>query len=125
MLANLHFRLYALAMRLTSKEAEILGRTLQDALLKKGVCAAFAATSSGVHPSRLSRILKGNFRTMNPNVVQICNFLNVSLAGEISRDPAARVSASALKLWDGSPEDADRLVSLFNQIAEVRGSAGR
>lgn len=73
-----------------------------------------------MQPSRLSRILGGQFTTPNPNVVQICTFLGVTLPQGQYNEGAARIIASALKVWDGSPDDVQEVVKLFNQIAALR-----
>lgn len=73
-----------------------------------------------MQPSRLSRILRGQFATPNPNVVQICTFLGVTLPRSQYAEGAARIIGSALEVWNGSPDDVEDVVKLFNQIAALR-----
>lgn len=107
-------------MRLTSEEASRIARDLKIALADRHMGAANAARLSGIEPSRLSRILGGYFATLNPNVVQICTFLGVALPGDRYAEGATRIIGSALRVWDGSPDDVEEVVKLFNQIAALR-----
>lgn len=107
-------------MRLTTEEALRIARDIRIALADRHLSSASAARLSGIPPSRLSRILGGQFATPNPNVVQICTFLGVALPQCQYPEGAARIIASALKVWDGSPDDVEEVVKLFNQIAALR-----
>lgn len=107
-------------MRLTTEEASRIARDIRAALTDRRLSAANAARLSGMQPSRLSRILGGQFATPNPNVVQICTFLGVTLPRGQYTEGAARIVGSALKVWDGSPDDVEEVVKLFNQIAALR-----
>ena len=80
---------------------------------------------TGIHQSQVSRICNGNFRTFSHSVMLICNALKVDLDA-IERpqvaagSAAARVQNSAMALWDGTIEDADRIVQLLGQLSELR-----
>lgn len=108
-------------MGLTTVEAERIARKIQAALKARGLTAAEAARAAGVDPSRLSRILHGSFSTLNPTVVQICNFLGVTAGSAVVQDDnPARICDSALKVWNGTAEDVEAVVKLFEQLAALR-----
>ncbi|MEQ9331959.1 helix-turn-helix transcriptional regulator [Thalassobaculum sp.] len=107
-------------MKLTTEEASRIARDLKIALADRRLSAANAARQSGIEPSRLSRILGGHFSTLNPNVVQICTFLGVSLPADRYPEGVTRIVRSALKVWNGSPDEVEEVVKLFDQIASLR-----
>jgi transcriptional regulator with XRE-family HTH domain len=107
-------------MPLTSAETANLAARIHKAMKDRQLSGAEVARFTGIDPSRISRILRGEFRTRNPNVMQICTFLGVPVWGDGTPDAVTRISASALKIWDGSAQDADALISLFDHIASMR-----
>jgi len=107
-------------MSFSSEEARILGNSLREATRKRGLTCASLARQTGVDPSRISRIFGGKFATKNPTLVLICKYLGVPAGLADHNDPAARIAASALGIWDGTAEDAEQVVQLLNQIATVR-----
>lgn len=53
----------------------------------------------GVHASQVSRICRGEFRTLSQNVVRVCSTLSLSIAGFIDAeraDPAAALLISGV-----------------------------
>ncbi len=109
-----------MAMRFSREDADNLAQSLRKALQDRAMSAALLARQTGVHPSRISRFLHGKFATNNPELMQICTFLGVSTSAGTDVDPAARIVASALRIWDGTPEDANEVVTLLEQLARVR-----
>jgi transcriptional regulator with XRE-family HTH domain len=108
-------------MSLTTAEAEQIAGKIQAALEMKGLTAAELARAASIDPSRLSRILRGSFSTLNPVVMQICNYLGVLPGGtEQQSDGPSRICASALQIWDGTAEDAEDVVNFLEQIALLR-----
>jgi hypothetical protein len=78
-----------------------------------------------VHASQVSRICRGQFRTLSHNVVQVCRALGLEGEALGSRPPAdeilaGRLKAGVLELWDQTPEDAERLIRLLRQLADLR-----
>lgn len=106
-------------MGLTIAERSRIAESVRDTLTRRGMTAAEAAKLSGIHPSRLSRIMRGDFSTANPTVMQICNFLGIDPYDRASSD-AGRICASALQIWNGSASDADEVVKLLEQLAALR-----
>ena len=108
-------------MGLTTAEAEHIAGKIRATLEARRLTAAEVARATGVDPSRLSRILRGAFSTLNPTVMQICNYFDVA-PGSVNEqgDGRSRICASALQVWDGTAEDVDDVVKLFEQIAALR-----
>ena len=84
------------------------------------------ASATTVHPSQVSRICRGQFRTISHSVVQICNFLgidgyDVPELGKTNDLHQNRLKRAVLAIWDHTPEDANRIVRLLRQIAALRG----
>lgn len=76
---------------------------------------------SGVHSSQVSRICRGEFRTLSSNVMQICKALNVDETGrfEIAADQQ-RLEAGVIAVWDRTPQDARRILRFLRQLGELR-----
>lgn len=109
-----------MTMKLTITEIKKIAGDVKAALDMQGLSAASAARASGIHHSRLSRILNGRFATLNPTVVQICTYLGVAQPSVFQSDGATRIAASALRVWDGTTEDVEVVVRLFDQLADMR-----
>ena len=82
---------------------------------------------SGVHPSQVSRICRGEFKTLSQNVVRICSTLGLSITGFIDAeraDPAAaRLISGVMAVWKGTEADAERIVAFLDQLGELREPA--
>ena len=112
-------------MKPTRKQLQDLYANIVVAKDAKGLSYAEIGRISDVHPSQVSRICDGRFRTFSHNVVQVCRALDVTVprleanAGEV--DPAwARVQSSMRKLWDETPEGALIIARMLNAIAELK-----
>ena len=78
-----------------------------------------------VHSSQVSRICRGDFRTVSHNLVQVCKVLGVDVETVRMEEPAQeplarRLANSLLDIWDRTPADAERLVRFLNDLAELR-----
>lgn len=81
--------------------------------------------STDIHPSQVSRICRGQFRTLSHNVVRVCRELGVEVEtvglDSPSQDPAVqRLMRSLLEIWNQTPADAKRLTRFLNDLAELR-----
>ncbi|MEM1195663.1 MAG: helix-turn-helix transcriptional regulator [Pseudomonadota bacterium] len=80
---------------------------------------------SGVDPSQVSRICRGEFKTLSDSVVQICKALRIEVE-TISTDPALddpawlKIEASIRAIWDKTPEDAEKIARLIQTIGQLR-----
>src|SRR3546814_3595133 len=66
-------------MKETEKELWALRGQIAKARADSSLSDAEIAQISRVHPSQVSRICRGSFRTISNNVVQICNVLEVPM----------------------------------------------
>ena len=80
---------------------------------------------SGVDGSQAFRICRGEFKTLNPSVLKICNALGVRphsdcyalpLAGEDGQ--ASMLSAEVLATWDRTESGAKRLQRILRALRE-------
>ena len=83
------------------------------------------ARAANVDPSQVSRICRGEFRTITYNVVQVCKELGIEM--EVPSKPRGvddlswrRLEASMRGLWDQTSEDAQRIATILESIAEWR-----
>lgn len=78
----------------------------------------------GVHSSQVSRICRGNFKTISYNVVQVCKELGLEMtvvACDGKQDAGwSKVEASARRLWEKSDKNANQIAKLFNVIGGLR-----
>jgi len=81
------------------------------------------AARTGIHQSQVSRLLRGQFRRVSPNVERL-----LALAKRGRRMPAAAPQAqakqavirAALRTWDATPEGARALVRLLRSVEGLR-----
>ncbi|MEO1167934.1 MAG: hypothetical protein AAFW97_04390 [Pseudomonadota bacterium] len=106
----------------------------QLAALQEQIAAARAQTTlsdteigdiSKVHPSQVGRIVRGEFKTISFNVVQVCKALGIAIESaprNVSEENDAwlRLEASLRGLWDKTPEGAERIVKVLNTIGALR-----
>jgi transcriptional regulator with XRE-family HTH domain len=113
-------------MKLGQEAREKLSRTIRDRVAQLDDSIAEISARAHVHPSQVSRICRGQFKTVSSNLMQICTALGLELSEGETRHPVAenhlqrRLEASVLELWDRSPEDAKRLIKFLEQLAELR-----
>jgi transcriptional regulator with XRE-family HTH domain len=115
-------------MKLDADSSEKLKQRIQSSLRQKGLTYADLSRMARVHPSQVSRICRGNFRTISHNVMQICINLDVILttpeSEELDIDPLAEeLKRKILEVWDRTPADAKRLVKFLQQLAELRSGS--
>lgn len=79
----------------------------------------------GVDQSQISRVMAADFKGLSHNLMQICVYLGIDPMRffiPLREDEFAkkRIMESALAVWDGTPEDADLLVSVLGGMAAMR-----
>ena len=82
-----------------------------------------AAAETGIHQSQVSRLFRGQFTRLSPNVRTLlayaANGAKVAAMTDRSRSEKEVVRA-ALQTWDATPEGARALVRLLKSVREVR-----
>jgi hypothetical protein len=111
-------------MRITSEAKSRLVSDLGERLNLKGWTRTECARHCRLNQGHLSRIFDGKFKTFSSNVMRICIFLGLDpvryLLDQKALDDRARIMDSAIAIWNGSSEDAERLVRLLQDIAGLR-----
>lgn len=112
-------------MKATTQKLTDLKTQIARAEARSGLSYAEISRLSHVHSSQVSRICKGEFKTISHNVVQICITLGLELAS--IRTPATKVDASWSKLeasvrriWDNTPEGANKIARMLDTIGQLR-----
>ena len=113
-----------ICMKPSREEIGDLRKRLRSARKKKRLTDTEIGRLAGVHPSQVGRILRGDFRTLSHNVVQVCRVLGIELAtvatAADTRDAAwSRLEESVRKLWDETPEGARKIAKMIEAIAEL------
>lgn len=113
-----------ICMKLQAQPLSKLQVSIKERFEKSGLKAAVIAERSNVDQGQTSRILRGDFKTLSANVMQICNILEIdysefSKSRPMMEDAKGAISRSALELWDGSAEGADALMRLFAQMSRL------
>jgi len=81
------------------------------------------ATDTGIHQSQVSRLLRGQFQRISPNVrVLVAYAAQAKARRRQAAVPAgkAAVIKAALRTWDATPEGARALVRLLRSVRELR-----
>jgi transcriptional regulator with XRE-family HTH domain len=96
---------------------------MRDRRLRKRLGVSEISSKIGINQGQVSRILQGKFRKLDGHAMQLCQFLGVDLseisAGK-SREAELALEKALYRLWDGSQEDANRLVRLLEDLKELR-----
>jgi hypothetical protein len=82
-----------------------------------------AAADTGIHQSQVSRLFRGQFTRLSPNVRTLLAYAaNGGKAAAVTdRSPGEKeVVRAALQTWDATPEGARALVRLLKSVREVR-----
>jgi predicted XRE-type DNA-binding protein len=112
-------------MKIDSKTRGKLMAAIQKRVADSGLSYSEIARAADVDVSQVSRICRGQFKTVSQNVVQICKVLGLKAEAPQDGLPSVnthfqRLQRGLYKLWDQTPEDADRLFQLLIQLAEIR-----
>lgn len=112
-------------MKLDAVSSKNLKSDIWDRLEASGLNYSEIGLIARVHPSQVSRICRGEFKTLSHNVVQVCKALGVEIGAIMIVEPADDALAQSLKrsvleVWDQTPTDAKRLVRFLHDLAELR-----
>jgi hypothetical protein len=111
-------------MKATEKELRELKNRIAHAHAGAPLSYAKIGRNCGVHPSQVSRICRGGFKTISHNVVQICKELGIEMTVVVfdrMEDAGwSKVEASARRLWEKSDKNADHIAKLFDVIGQLR-----
>ena len=115
-------------MKIDSPSRGKLVAAIQERVAASGLSYSEIARVSEVDVGQVSRICRGQFKTVSQNVVQICKALGLTMDTPQDALPTSdphfrRLQNGLYKLWDQTPEDADRLLQLLMQLDEIRQAA--
>jgi hypothetical protein len=77
------------------------------------------AAACGIHQSQVSRLLRGQFRRLSPNVKKLLDYRPRAKRAAAAGGKDAVIRA-ALRTWDETPEGARALVKLLRSVEELR-----
>lgn len=104
----------------------------RELLAARRALAAFAqraqtvqvAADTRIHQSQVSRLFRGQFKRVSPNVRKLLSYANAPGRERAADEPrqAAReaVIRAALNTWDATPEGARALVRLLKSVRAMR-----
>jgi transcriptional regulator with XRE-family HTH domain len=103
-------------------------RTLLE--LAQRVQTTRVAADTGIHQSQVSRLFRGQFKRLSPNVRTLLAYARepgrYAGAKEPSEAARAAVIRAALRTWDSTPEGAQALVRLLRSVQRLsRGRPNR
>ena len=111
-------------MKATEKELAALKGEIASARRNGRLRNAEIGRLAKVDASQVSRVVRGDFKTVSNNVVQICRVLGLEL--KTVATPAdekdagrSRLQAGVRRLYDENPQIADRLASVLETIADL------
>ena len=109
------------------RAAELVRAKRSLAALGRRAQTVELAGRTGIHQSQVSRLLRGQFRRLSPNVRKLLECAadpknQKSIAGKPERDLRAKqaVIRAALRTWDATPEGAQALVRLLRSVQGLR-----
>lgn len=104
----------------TEQTAEL--RYLAALVGARQITQATIASATGIHQSQISRILSGQIRRSSKNVHILCKYA-ISLRREARYGDgraAEALSATVLRVWDGTQHHADALLELLEALRFVQ-----
>lgn len=108
-------------MNLNSSLSKELGKRLEIRRIEQGYRHVDIAKRLGVSQSQVSRACAGKFQSLSQSIMQICKFLDVEVClPGLAAEHEERLTAGILRLWDKTPEGADRLLRLLEALDEVK-----
>lgn len=112
-----------ICMKPTSKQLCVLQRRIASRYSASGRSNAEIGRLASVHPSQVSRICAGDFKTVSANVVQVCRVLGVKVPKMVESakvDPEwAKANASLRRIWDHTPQGAATIRRVLDAIADL------
>lgn len=78
------------------------------------------AAGTGIHQSQVSRLLRGQFRRVSPNVRRLLDYKPQARKKTLDTEAQRAVIRAALKTWDATPEGARALVRLLRSVEGLR-----
>ena len=112
-------------MKLDDSSREKLAFKIRGAAAASSLSYAEIARTSRVHTSQVSRICRGQFKTLSHNVLQICKVIGLETevvkSAEVTKNQHARkLTQSILGVWDQTPADAKRIERFLRDLAQLR-----
>ena len=94
------------------------------AALAERVPTVRVAADTRIHQSQISRLFRGQFKRVSPNVRKLLAYANAArrerAADEPRRAAKEAVIRAALNTWDATPEGARALVRLLRSVRAMR-----
>lgn len=101
---------------------EDLANRLAAAVASSGLSYAEIGRKCGVDGSQVSRICRGDFKTLSNNVMQICTFLRIGVSTPTPAGGFEELQAALSRLWNGTSEDAQRVAAVLDGLSALRGA---
>jgi hypothetical protein len=105
-----------------SADLEAARRSLRG--LAQRVSTVRIATDTGIHQSQVSRLLRGHFKRLSPNVQSLLDYASKPrrYGGQTAAQELAKASLikATLRTWDATPEGAQALVRLLRIVENIR-----
>lgn len=102
-------------------QARSLARAKRSlAALARRASTVEIAAASGIHQSQVSRLLRGQFRRVSPNVRKLLGYKPREEKRRPEEQDRRAVIQAALRTWDETREGARALVKLLRSVEELR-----
>ncbi|MCP5417457.1 MAG: helix-turn-helix transcriptional regulator [Chromatiaceae bacterium] len=112
-------------VKLNDGEIKRLSARFRRAMKRENHTQKQVETITGVGQYQVSRIINGQFSTLNTSVRKICKYADICLGSsamskqQIEED----LIASVLDLWDGSVLDGEGIIGLLEKLKKYRENA--
>jgi transcriptional regulator with XRE-family HTH domain len=78
------------------------------------------ASATGVHQSQVSRILRGHFRTVTPNVAKLCKYANITPQMKTTKNSISEeLNRELVRLLDGTAKREQTVLRLLKAICDL------
>ena len=96
-----------------------LARCIRAEASKRAFTRKTVAVRAKVHPSQVSRIWRGDFRTVSKNVRKICKLLCISERPQVHMNSG--LSEAICRVWNGTKRHEKSLLRLMDALSECAG----
>lgn len=115
-----------ICMKPTSKQISTLQARIAKRMASDPISFADIARATGVNPSQVGRICKGDFKTFSDNLVQVCRVLKVTIPRISPKEDIdkewSKVHASVSRICREHPDGAKLIGRVLDAIADLQES---
>jgi len=108
-------------MQISSTDKERISQRLRQAMAKRKHTQYQVFIETGVHQTKVSRVLKCDFKRKTKSINILCNYADSILEDTSIGDEKSKelLVGTVLDLWDGTKSNAQKLMDLLGAVGRI------